>query len=66
MMSSRSAATSTSSLSTTSWLVSDIYKANVYDASEHKIGDVTDLVMDNDGNVTTAIIDVGGFLGVGQ
>jgi hypothetical protein len=42
------------------------YKASVYDPSENKIGDVTDLMIDNNGNVTAAIIGVGGFLGVGQ
>jgi sporulation protein YlmC with PRC-barrel domain len=55
-----------SSLSTSQWLVSDVYKASVYDPSEHKIGDVTDLTIDSDGAVTAAIISVGGFLGAGQ
>jgi sporulation protein YlmC with PRC-barrel domain len=55
-----------SSLSTGHWLASDIYKANVYDPSEHKIGDITDLMIDSNGNVTAAIISVGEFLGVGQ
>jgi len=55
-----------SSLSTNNWLASDIYKANVYDPSEHKIGDITNLMIDSNGNVTAAIISVGGFLGVGQ
>jgi sporulation protein YlmC with PRC-barrel domain len=55
-----------SSLSTDHWLASDVYKASVYDPSEHKIGDVTDLMIDGNGNVTAAIISVGGFLGVGQ
>jgi hypothetical protein len=32
-----------SSLSTEHWLASDVYKADVYDPSEHKIGNVTDL-----------------------
>jgi len=52
--------------STNQLLASDIYKANVYDPSEHKIGDVSDLMIDSNGNVTAAIISVGGFLGVGQ
>ena len=56
----------TSSLSTMHWLASDIYKADVYDNAEDKIGVVTDLVMDNSGNVTTAVVGVGGFLGVGE
>jgi sporulation protein YlmC with PRC-barrel domain len=56
----------TSSLSTGHWLASDVYKADVYDTSENKIGNVTDLMIDSNGNVTAAIIGVGGFLGVGQ
>ena len=52
--------------STSHWLASNIYKANVYDPSENKIGDVSDLIIDSDGNVTAAVISVGGFLGVGQ
>jgi sporulation protein YlmC with PRC-barrel domain len=54
-----------SSLSTMHWLASDIYKADVYDNSEDKIGTVTDLIMDNTGTITTAVVSVGGFLGVG-
>jgi sporulation protein YlmC with PRC-barrel domain len=55
-----------SSLSTMRWLASDVYKADVYDIAQDKIGYVTDLIMDNNGNVTTAVIGVGGFLGVGK
>jgi sporulation protein YlmC with PRC-barrel domain len=55
-----------SSLSTMHWRASDIYKADVYDNSENKIGVVTDLIMDNSGNVTTAVVGVGGFLGAGK
>ena len=56
----------TSSLSTMHWLASDIYKADVYDNAEDKIGVVTDLVIDNSGNVTSAVVGVGGFLGAGK
>lgn len=62
----RSAATSSSSLSTGNWLASDIYKADVYDNSENKLGAITDLVLNNDGDVTTAVIGIGGVLGAGQ
>ena len=55
-----------SSLSTMHWLASDIYKADVYDNAEDKIGVVNDLIVDNSGNVTTAVIGVGGFLGAGK
>jgi sporulation protein YlmC with PRC-barrel domain len=54
------------SLSTLHWLASDVYKADVYNGLEEKIGVVTDLIMDNSGNVTTAVIGVGGFLGAGK
>ncbi len=60
------AANPSSSLSTGLWLASDVYKADVYDPSDHKIGKVTDLLIDSNGNVTGAIIGVGGFLGVAQ
>jgi sporulation protein YlmC with PRC-barrel domain len=54
-------------LSTGQWLASDIYKAAVYDPSEHRIGNVSDLVIDSNGNVTAAVIGVsGGFLGAHQ
>jgi sporulation protein YlmC with PRC-barrel domain len=62
----RDPSTGGSSLSTDHWLASDVYKADVYDPSEHKVGKVTDLMIDSNGNVTGAIIGVGGFLGVGQ
>jgi sporulation protein YlmC with PRC-barrel domain len=54
-------------LSTGQWLASDVYKASIYDPSDHKIGNVTNLVIDTNGNVTAAIISVSsGFLGVNQ
>jgi sporulation protein YlmC with PRC-barrel domain len=46
--------------------VSTYYKRNVYDAADGKIGDVTDLIMGPDGKISTAVISVGGFLGVGE
>jgi sporulation protein YlmC with PRC-barrel domain len=55
-----------SSLSTTHWLASDVYKADVYDNAEEKIGVVTDLILDNSGNFTTAVLGVGGLLGAGK
>ena len=55
-----------SSLSTAHWLATDVYKANVYDPSEQKIGDISDLVIDSNGHVMAAIISVGRFLGVSQ
>lgn len=48
------------------WLMSDVYKATVYDANNHKIGQVDNLILNSDGQIKTAVIGVGGFLGVGE
>jgi sporulation protein YlmC with PRC-barrel domain len=40
--------------------------ANVYDGTDKDIGTVADLVLSADGQITSAIIDVGGFLGMGE
>jgi sporulation protein YlmC with PRC-barrel domain len=56
----------TTSLSTMYWLASDVYKADVYTNAEEKIGVVTDLIMASSGNVVTAVVGVGGFLGAGE
>ena len=63
---SDSSMAATSSLSTTHWLASDVYKADVYDNAEEKIGVITDLILDNSGNVTMAVLGVGGLLGAGK
>jgi sporulation protein YlmC with PRC-barrel domain len=57
---------SVSSLASNHWLASDIYKASVYDPSNNKIGSIEDLVLDTSGQVKTAVIGVGGFLGIGE
>jgi sporulation protein YlmC with PRC-barrel domain len=62
----RSVATAPSSLSTSSWLASEVYKSAVYDSAQKKIGEVTDLVIDSAGIVKSAVIGVGGILGVGE
>jgi hypothetical protein len=46
--------------------VTNFYKQNVYDPSDNKIGDVDDVLIDKEGNVTAMIIGVGGFLGMGE
>jgi len=44
---------------------SDIEGAPVFGADEDKIGDVKDLVLDEEGGIKTVVVDVGGFLGIG-
>jgi sporulation protein YlmC with PRC-barrel domain len=46
--------------------VSAIYRQSVYDPSENKIGEVSDLIVQNDGKIAAAMVGVGGFLGVGE
>jgi len=50
----------------TEWLASNVYNQSVYDKNEQKIGDLTDLIIERDGRIKSAIVGVGGFLGVGQ
>lgn len=40
--------------------------ATVYDANDESIGEIGKLILSDDGQVTQAIIDVGGFLGMGE
>jgi sporulation protein YlmC with PRC-barrel domain len=46
--------------------VTDWYKQDVYDPNNNKIGEVMDVLLDKSGKVTSLIIGVGGFLGVGE
>ena len=46
--------------------ISTYYNEDVYDTQDNKIGDVNDILFDKDGRISTAIIGVGGFLGVGE
>jgi sporulation protein YlmC with PRC-barrel domain len=45
--------------------VNDYYKQNVYDSSDHTIGEVSDVLLDKNGQVKAVILSVGGFLGLG-
>jgi sporulation protein YlmC with PRC-barrel domain len=46
--------------------ITSFYKQNVYDPSDNKIGEITDLIVENDGKITAAMVAVGGFLGMGE
>jgi sporulation protein YlmC with PRC-barrel domain len=45
---------------------SKIIKQDVYNDQNRKIGKVEDLVIAPDGSLSVAVIDVGGFLGIGK
>lgn len=46
--------------------VTNYYKQYVYDPSDAKIGEVSDVLLNKEGKVSAFIIAVGGFLGVGE
>ena len=48
------------------WLVSDLMSLNVVGANNENIGSVSDMLVDEEGNIHAVIVGVGGFLGIGQ
>ena len=46
--------------------ISELYKQNVYDPGDNKIGEVKDVILSPDGRATALIVSVGGFLGIGE
>jgi sporulation protein YlmC with PRC-barrel domain len=46
--------------------VANYYKQNVYDSSDAKIGEISDVLLNKEGKVNAFMIAVGGFLGVGE
>ncbi|MCI2393727.1 PRC-barrel domain-containing protein [Aliiroseovarius sediminis] len=40
--------------------------ARVYDTNDEDIGEVSELLLTDDGKVKSAVVDVGGFLGIGE
>jgi sporulation protein YlmC with PRC-barrel domain len=46
--------------------VTNWYKQNVYDPSDAKIGEISDVLVNKDGKIDAFIVSVGGFLGMGE
>ncbi len=44
---------------------SDLESATVYGRSDDKVGSISSLVVTTEGKITAAVVDVGGFLGIG-
>jgi sporulation protein YlmC with PRC-barrel domain len=55
-----------SSVPANSTTVTNYYKQNVYDPSDVKIGEISDVLVGKNGSVEAFIVSVGGFLGIGQ
>jgi hypothetical protein len=51
---------------TTPWLISKLIGTAVYNSQDEQIGTITDLIMDPQARVTTAIISVGQYLAAGD
>jgi sporulation protein YlmC with PRC-barrel domain len=56
----------TTALPTGAHAISDYYQQAVYDEKDNKIGDVSDLLVGSGGKIDSAMVGVGGFLGVGE
>lgn len=50
----------------TDMLAKDLIGRAVVNPQDEKVGDVSDLLMDESGRVTAAVIGIGGFLGIGE
>jgi len=53
-------------LPTNATTVTNYYKQNVYDPSDSKIGEISDVLVNKEGKIDAFIVSVGGFLGVGE
>jgi len=48
------------------WRASKLVGLAVYNESNEKLGDISELLLDNTGKVNAVVVGIGGFLGVGQ
>jgi hypothetical protein len=68
MSESKSSTASTNQTATAAgvWQGSKLIGLNVYNEQNEKIGSIKDLMVDKSGNIASAVIGVGGFLGMGE
>jgi sporulation protein YlmC with PRC-barrel domain len=48
------------------WRASKLIGASVYNDQNKRVGKIEDMIVSPDGKVSVAVIDVGGFLGIGK
>ena len=48
------------------WRASKLVGLAVYNGTNEKLGDISEILVDNSGKISAVIIGVGGFLGMGQ
>jgi hypothetical protein len=44
----------------------DLLGKSLFDSSDQRVGEIEDLLIGSDGTVRAAVVDIGGFLGVGE
>ncbi len=54
------------SIPSNSRTVTDWYKQNVYDQKDQKLGEIMDLLVNQNGQIEAVMVGVGGFLGAGE
>jgi sporulation protein YlmC with PRC-barrel domain len=59
-------ATTNTTSPTGQWRAYKLVGLNVYNDQDEKLGDISEILIDQSGKVTGIIIGVGGFLGIGQ
>lgn len=48
------------------WLASDLMGKSVYGSNDEDIGEIGDILLNKDGRIVGVVLDVGGFLGLGE
>ena len=48
------------------WQASKLEGVDVYNNADEKIGDISELIIDNSGKIQAVVVGVGGFLGIGE
>jgi len=61
-----SATTTETIIHTSQWRASKLIGVNVYNVQNEKLGDISDILLDQSGKVSGVVIGVGGFLGIGE
>jgi sporulation protein YlmC with PRC-barrel domain len=61
-----SATTAETIIHISQWRASKLIGVNVYNVQNEKLGDISDILLDQSGKVSGVVIGVGGFLGMGE
>ncbi len=52
--------------SASDWRASKLIGTSVYNAANERIGDINEILIDNSGKISSIVVGVGGFLGMGE